>query len=296
MKIISYVDFYGNDLDTQVNTAKSLSITNIILRNIFDKKIYDLTSEDLENINLSFKDEKINIFALDPNILRYDIYNEEEVIKVLENYYKTIDFAQLLKVNNVFLNLPKINNVIQEYDAINYSIDKIVKYAKLKKINLLVNTKDEKTSTFNYLLKKAKYSNLSFIFNPSLIVQNKESVLVAYRTLKGSFNLVVANDSDKNNNPELLGYGKINTLDLFKRLLRDKYQGDILLDERFSNLFDMGEEKRVPFYKKLLPNKDKSILLNYSSKIFNNEPKRVPTLNEILESQISALKIIFNLK
>ena len=356
MNIVAYTDFMNTTIKEQVNTAFKLNIENIILRSFEGKSVFDLDAAEIRIINRKVKQNKIDIYAVDPLILPYDLYNLTNFQEVLVKYEKTFKVANNLRVKKVVFRMPLIKNILSEYEIVEHQLKKVLDLAKKNNVTLLLKQGTNKNNTISYILRNYKSKDLKLLFNPKQIVLNNESVLVAYRLFKNDFDCIIASDIDNADNPELLGYGRVDLIDLFQRMIRDKYSGDILLDQSFGDFLNLAEKvvkvqeeekkksfwtrfgfgkgkakdnnegkemdildelvreeeitevekakvtkkKKVPWFKRIVsfgkqPNIN-AYLKGYGMRIFPNEVDRIPTLFEIYESQINAIKIIFNLK
>src|SRR5690554_4009830 len=124
MKINGHLEFEGKALEKQLEVAKELKVDELILRYINnDTKISDISSKDVKEINALLKKEKKAIYAIDPLIESFDIYNNEKVDFIINEYEKAIATANLLKVNNVVFRLPIIKDVISEFEFMKDSLD-----------------------------------------------------------------------------------------------------------------------------------------------------------------------------
>lgn len=298
MSIIGYCDFNGKQLNNQIETANILKINELILRYVDDLNIIDLDDNLIKTINKSLKDSKKTIYALDPQISNYDLYDIDTYEEVLSMYEEIFVIANKVKVNNVIFRLPIIKDILDEFKSVQKQIDRLIETAKKYRVTLLIKQSEEKTNTLVYILKKYKRRDLSLIFDPSQTLINGESPIVAYRLLKEFFDIMIASDIDKKNNPELLGYGRVKVIDLFKRMTRDIYKGQFIIDNRFASFIEVKEEKKVPWYKKpfVKSNNIDSYLRGYSFRIFPKEEQRDVSIFDIYENQMNVLKVTFKLK
>lgn len=292
MKIISYADYIDSKLETQIDFLNKINVNNFIIRSYENKNVYNLLEEDIKNINEQLKLNKINIFSLDPLIKEEDYFNEES----LSNYLKTIEIAKKLKSESIILRLPNINDIIMEIDTIKIHLDEILKEAKNNKIKVLIKQNNVKNNVLVYILKRYSDKYLNVIFSPKHAILNNDSAISGYRILKNYSNTLLAADIDSKNNPELLGYGRVNILDLFKRMRRDNFKGNIILDNSFINFFNEEEQKKVPFIKKLFKMKSEfeKYLKGYSLRIFNEVESKLVNIYDIYINQINVLRIVFN--
>lgn len=297
MRIVGFCDFDGTSIEEQITTAERLNIDHLLLRKIMDKTINEISNDEIKMINQKMKNAKKDIIAIDSKIAGHCIDDIDAYEQSIIEYEKTFEIANKLKVNNVFYRLPKINNIIEEFDILEGHILPIINLAKKYHITLLIYPENHRSNVLLYILKKINRKELTLIFNPKEAVFNKDSAIVGYRLLKDKFNFFVAADVDKKNNPELLGYGRVKIIEIFKRMNRDNYRGYIILDDSFCEFISENKTKKVPWYKKLF-NKDNftNYLTGYQVRIFPKEPEREINVLDIYENQIKALKIVFNLR
>lgn len=299
MRIIGFCDFNSNDLNDQIETANHLDITNMLIRKVNNLKVSEFDSILIKEINKITKDNKKNILVLDPLIKSYDLYQLETFEETKDEYEKVFLVANQLKVTSIVFRLPSITNILDEFQTLKKQLDEFIDLAKKYKVTLLIQPEEEKTNVLVYILKHYKKRDLSLIFDPRQTVINKESPVVAYRLLKDYFNFIYTGDVDKKDNPELLGYGRVKIIDLFKRMNRDQYKGYLIIDDHFSKFLTVDETKKVPWYKKLFNKSDSQksgYLRGYSLRIFPKEEARDITIFDIYENQINVLKIAFNIK
>lgn len=297
MRVIGFCDYESTELKDQIDVAKSLEIDQLLIRKINNLKVYEFDDALIKETNQILKSEKISIVALDPLIKNYDLYDIEKFDEVLNMYEDALNVASKLKVSNLYFRLPIIKDILEEFDTVKSQLDLFIEMARRFKITLLIKQEEEKTNVLVYILKKYRPRDLQLIFNPATTMTNEESPIVAYRLLKDYFNFFVSADIDKKNNPELLGYGRVKIIDIFKRMNRDQYKGFFILDDRFGNFVSGNEEKKVPWFKKLFKNKTNidNYLRGYSLRIFPNQEVQDVTVFDIYENQINVLKIAFRL-
>jgi hypothetical protein len=152
---------------------------------------------------------------------------------------------------------------------------------------------DYKANTYAYLFKKFKSNHLGILFDPVYFMTHNESTTTAYRLLKGNIFAFVAHDADHQGNPELIGYGKTDAVAICKKLIRDRYDGFILMDNLFHPVtFDLTEPKKKAFSVKyfLVKKRKRKIINELSKKIFPNEETKNVTYDDILENQKKVIK------
>lgn len=297
MKLTSFLDYKDKALDMQIELAKQFNISYILLRYIKDKTINELTNDEIIKINGVLRREKVTIAAIDPLIMSYDLYDIEEYNNNFKMYEDAIHKAKALKTNNVFFRLPKITDILNEFDTLENQLTPIIEIANKNNVNLLIEQGESKTNIITYIMKYYKGKRLDVIFDPKNISSNKESLTASYRLLKNYSTFLIANDIDKKNNPALLGYGKLKIVDLFKRYNRDKYNDFIILDDSFKDFLKPKDEPKKGFFKRMFSKKDKEVdqyLNQYASKIYPEEADKKITLEDIYLNQIQVLNIIFS--
>lgn len=298
MRITGFLDFNGSELETQIEVAKQLNIKNLLLRTIDDKPITELNEEDLKEVNLQIRKERLNILALDPLIKEYSLYDLDSYYLAYENYKKTIDIAKSLRVSYIYLRLPILADIIDDFPSLEKQLTPIINYATKASVTLLMYPHNIKSNVMVYLMKHYKTRYLSPIFNPKQHMINKESPTVAYRLLKRDVKFFMAADIDKKNNPELLGYGRLKIVDMFKRLNRDKYNGYIILDDAFNDFLTGEIKTERPWYKRLFKRKTTLIdeyLQRYQARIYPEDPEKNVDIIDIYLNQIQVLNVVFKL-
>lgn len=299
MKITSFLDFKNKTLESQVELAKKFNITDILLRYIDDKKILDLTDDDIVRVNGILRREKLIISAVDPLIQSYDLYNIEAYQANFSKYEDAILKAKALKSSNVILRLPVVSDIINEFETLDRQLKPIIELAHKNSINIIIEQGSTKTSVITYVLKYYKKRRITVIFNPKQLANNKESITASYRLLRKDIAFLVANDIDKKDNPALIGYGRLKILDLFKRFIRDKYNGYLILDDSFKMYFIDSPTKKESFFKRMFSNtakQDAKQLLKLQNKILPDEDELVLSIEDIYFNQVDVLNIIFKIK
>ena len=151
MRIISFCDFNGTEIIEQIETASKLEIDHLLLRRVGDLKINELTDVDIKNINLKLRNAKKDIIAIDPKIDAYNIEDIDGYEVNLEEYQKTFEIANKLKVSNIFYRLPKVNNIIEEFDILEGHIIPVIDLAKKHHITLLIYPENQKSNVLLYI-------------------------------------------------------------------------------------------------------------------------------------------------
>ncbi|MDO9630053.1 MAG: TIM barrel protein [Acholeplasmataceae bacterium] len=296
--ITGFFDYDGaSSFQEQIALAQRNQMEYICLRSYNGQPIIELSDNDLKKIMLELKTAKLKIAVLDTSIPSYDLYDDKRHADALDEFKYMIKVADRLKVSHLFFRLPKFNDVIEEYDNINKRLEPYVDAAmKNGKKIILLPVNNYKANTYTYLFKKIKSNVLSFAFDPVAIMMNNESTTTAYRLLRTMIGAVMCIDADHQNMPKLIGYGKTDIVTIFKKLLRDRYAGFLMVDNRFHTSVFNVEPKKVGLFKKIFSNdkkKKENEMLDLSKKIFPNEETKNVTIDDILENQIKVLRIIF---
>lgn len=300
MKLISYLDYGNNDIIKDLEIFIDLNLAECIITQYNGVPIDLVSSDDVLKLSEELKLQKIKVYGLELN--NFDNKDYENTFNDLKNKVKLlIDYAKTINTKQVIFTLPYIENILNDYEIIKSDLESLIELARVNKIFLKFKQGENKNSTVTYLLKHLKYREFGLLFEPAQIYRNEESVIVANRLYKHFLNNILIEDLDSVGNPELIGYGKVGLIDLFRRMNRDKFKGDIILSPNFKIYFEKktidNDKKKVPLLKKIFTRKPKAIdyLIGFGERIFPGENKK-PTITELYESQISAIKKIFNLR
>ena len=296
--ITGYLDLGGKaTFEQQIEQAKKHGINAICLKKYNNSPLIELNEGEIKHIISALKDAKLKISIIDTNIASYDINDDRKHSIALDEFKYMVKFSDRFKVQHLFYNLPLFNDVIEEFENIKKRIEPFIDYAmRNSKKLIMMPVNGYKANVYAYIMKKMNSNVLSYAFNPVEIMMNNESTTTAYRLLKkkiGAFHTV---DADHQNVPKLIGYGKTDIIALFKKLNRDRYDGFLMIDNKFNEEVFELEQQKSGFFAKIFKTKEKkkeSMLAELSSKIFPNEETKNVTNDDILENQIKVLKIIF---
>jgi len=283
--------------DEVIKRAQKLSIDHIALRTYNQKPLIELSDAEIKQMLNALKTAKIKVSIIDPQIDPYDIYDDSKHKEALDEFKYMLKFADKFRATHLFLRLPIFNDVLEEFDAVQKRLESFVDQAMRsgKKIILLPVNK-YKANVYAYIVKKLKTQTVSYAYNPVTIMHNGEPATTAYRLLKQKIGLVQAIDANHEMEPMLLGYGKTDILNIFKKLLRDRFDGFIMVDNYYyTDIFKEPKVKQT-FLKKIFSNdkrKKETAKSDLSRKIFPNEETKNVTYDDILENQIKVLRIIF---
>jgi len=296
--ITGFLDFDGtSSFEAKIECATKHQLSYICLKKYNQSPLIELSEKEIKDLQSSLRDAKLKIAIIDTNIESYDINDDRKHSVALDEFKYMVKFADRLKVQHLYYQLPKFNDVIEEYDNIQKRLEPFVDYAmrNSKKI-IILPSNNYKANVYAYIFKKMKSNVLSIAFDPVAIMMNNESTTTAYRLLKNKIGSFSTCDADLQNIPKLIGYGKTDIVALFKKLIRDRYDGYLLIDNKFHDQVFKEEPAKKGLLAKLFKSKNKkkeSLLYELSSKIFPNEETKNVTIDDILDNQIKVLKIIF---
>jgi len=296
--LTGYLDLGGKaTFEEQIEQAKKHHLSGICLKKYNQTPLIQLSESEIKNLISSLRDAKIKITIMDTNIDSYDINDDRKHSIALDEFKYMVKLSDRLKVQHLFYNLPKFTDVIEEFENVKKRIEPYIDYVMRhnKKLIMLPNN-NYKANVYAYIMKKMNSSLLSVAFNPVEVMMNNESTTTAYRLLKKNIGAFYTIDADHQNIPKLIGYGKTDIIALFKKLNRDRYDGFLMIDNKFNEeVFELDNQK-TGFFGKLFKTKEKkreSLLAELSSRIFPNEETKNVTNDDILDNQIKVLKIIF---
>jgi sugar phosphate isomerase/epimerase len=296
--LTGFFDHDQTSMQAQIDFAVKHQIEEISLRRVNDyplSKIDQKTYQDIINV---YKKNKIKISLIDPNLSAYDLYDEKKHKEALEIYKEMMLLAQKTKTPYVLLRLPKFNNVIEEIEALKHVLEDYLHLAQLHHRKLILEPSDgHKANTYAYVFKKFKTPLLRICFDPVYFTIQKESSTTVYRLLKKSIVFLRANDIDFKGVPKLIGHGKTDFLKISKKLLRDKFDGFIMVDNQLHELIvEPDHDEKKSFFKKIFIKKDKKADKAYEelkSQLKWQDAEKNVTYDDIIENQIRLIRYIF---
>lgn len=300
MQFLAYLDFNQRSSYEDLEFAAKLGLDSVILTKYDNELLSNLSDNSIKTINKDLKKTKMTVYATEFSEFHINLHDEDKYNDLVESFENHLKITTKLKVKNMIFTLPLLDDILLKVDIIVTHLKGLYLLAKKYKINLMFKQGENRNSNLVYLLKKMP-KEFNLVFEPANIYANGESSIVAYRHFKKKVTNVLVSDLDSLGNSELVGYGKVGIIDLFKRFKRDKFNGNLILDPNFI-IYDQNtdlvleKEKKTSFFKRLFKKKTKvsSYLEGFGERIFPGEGK-TPTLFEIYDSQIKALKVIFNL-
>lgn len=296
--ITGFLDQDGQlSLEDQIEQANRHDLDALCLKSYKGEKLIELSEPSQKQLLQTLKQNRLRIAIIDPQIRTYDLYDDRAHREALDEFKYMAMMADRLRATHLYHRLPVINDVIKEFADINERLTPFLDIAhKHGKKLVLVPSDGQKTNVYAYILKKFKNNQLSIVFDPVYLMLNDESTTTAYRLLKGHIGAVRAIDADLLGNPCLMGYGKTDILAIFKKLLRDKYQGMFLVDNHFYNQVFNPVIVKQSFFKRVFSSdkkKREGTMQDLARKIFPKEENRTVTYDDILDNQIKVLNVIF---
>ena len=296
--LTGYFDHKDTEINTQLENARLHQIQEVSLRMANGFKLGDIDGKTYQEIITALKKSKQKVICLDPNIETYDLYQDNKHKASVEIYKDLMGLASKTKTPYIALRLPKFNDVIEEIDVISPYMDDYIHLAQQHHKKLVLIPSDaHKANTYAYLLKKYKSNLLNMCFDPVYFYLNGESTTTSYRLLKKHILFIRANDVDIKGTPKLLGHGNTDFLKIAKRLIRDKYQGYIFVDNTLDVLIHRPEtEEKKTFIKKIFSKSNKKQINLYEdlkAQLKWQDQEKNVTYDDILANQIKLLNYIF---
>ncbi|MBE0700920.1 MAG: hypothetical protein IH571_04465 [Acholeplasmataceae bacterium] len=296
--ITGFFDQNGKkSFEEQIELVKKHQIDVLCLRYYNGEKLIELSESNMKKMILLLKSERIKVGIIDPLIKSYDLYDDRKHNSAVDEFKYMIRMADKLKASHLYLRLPIINDVIREYPEIEKRLETYFDFAaKNNKKIILLPELNQKANIYAYIIKKLKVNHVTVAFDPVYFMMNNESTTTVYRLLKNNIGAVRTIDADQHGSPKLIGYGKTDSISILKRLIRDRYQNFLLIDNHFHEEIFNESTKKQGFFKKLFSSEKKkkaTIKQDLTRKIFPNEETKNATEDDILENQIKVLKVIF---
>lgn len=281
----------------QIELAKKHNLDSISIRYFNHKPLLETSDKDIKTMYQLLKDHKIKGALLDTLIGDYDLNSDHQAKEAFDEFKYLVKVSDMLKISHLVIKLPKFNNVIEEFENIKIRLQPwIIHAAKHSKKIILRPSFGYKANTYAYVLKKLKASHVFVLFDPVYFMSIHESTTTAYRILKKKIYVFSCQDADQDLKPKLIGYGKTDIVSLFKKLIRDRFSGFLLMDNKFFTHIFEPTVKKETFFKKMFSNRkkrEKEQIDELSRRIFPNEQTKNVTYDDILDNQIKVVNIVF---
>lgn len=296
--ITGFLDQEGKlNFNEQLELANKHNLDQISLRYYNQKPLIEISDKEIKEMQSLLKEHKLKVAIIDTLIKPYDVNSDAKYKAAFDEFKYMIKLADKFKTNYLILRLPIFNDVIKELDIIKSRMHAFIDFAykKGKKV-LLMPDQGYKANTYAYLLKKLKSNNVSILFDPIYFMDIQESTTTSYRLLKKNIEAFSCHDQDHQGTPKLIGYGKTDIISLFKKLIRDRFSGFLLIDNEFYKAVFEEPVQKEGFFKKIFSKtkkKKEAQKDELSKRIFPNEETKNVTYDDILENQVKVLHIIF---
>lgn len=289
--------FFSQDLDQAIEVAKRNNLRAICLASYQNKPIIEMSDADVRDLLTKLKKEKLDIALIDAGIKPYRVDQRNAHLEALDEFKYIIKLSQKLKVDYIAIDLPIFHDVMEAFVDIKACLDPFIEQALMNhKTIILKPSKAYNSNVYAYLFKKLPSDALKIAYDPVVIVNNGESTTTSYRLLKKNIGVFIARDQTLDGKPELLGYGHTDMLNVFKRLIRDKFQGIIIADHDFTVTDFNYQPEKVNFFKRILGREKKRLdtyVQTLQKRLFPDEPHRLVTLDDIQDNQIKVLRVVF---
>lgn len=296
--IIGFLDQDGKlNFEEQIQLVKKHGLDQVAIRYYNHKPLLEASDKDLKQMYQTMKDHKIKGSLMDSLIASYDVNSDHKANEAFDEFKYIVKASNILKISHLLIRLPKFNDVMEEFENIKTRLQPWITYAnKNGKKLILVPDQGYRANTYAYILKKLKSNVLSILFDPVYFMLNHDSTTTAYRVLKKQISAFTCHDADHNNVPKLIGYGKTDIVSIFKKLIRDRFSGFLLIDNKFYNHIFEPMDKKEGFLTKIFSKKkkqEKKQIDELSRRIFPNEETKNVTYDDILDNQIKVVHIVF---
>ncbi|MDY0338590.1 MAG: hypothetical protein WC134_02780 [Acholeplasmataceae bacterium] len=296
LTITGYFDL-NPSLDDTIEILKRNQLSHVILRAYNHRPLLEMNDQDIRELQSKLKNKKIEIAMLDTMIEPYPIESKKKQKEALDEFIYFIKLSSKLKVDYLLMELPVFHDCIKEIKSIEKVLEPFIEQALINRKTIVIKpSKDYRANVYAYLIKKMKTEALKLAFNPVMVMNQNESETTAYRLLKKHMVVFMAKDQDRINEPQLLGYGKTDMLNLFKRLIRDRYNGFVFADHDFSEKDLVFDPEKIGFFKRIFGKEKKrkeAYLQTLQKRLFPNEPDKKISIDDITDNQINVLKVVF---
>ncbi|MDL2292026.1 sugar phosphate isomerase/epimerase [Acholeplasma sp. OttesenSCG-928-E16] len=303
LAITAYLESLDGSFEGQLKKAKELGLNYISLRTIDGLKVHEIDQNEILKLKETLKKSKIKIMEIDACLNTYNCSDSKGHKEALLKLDKIAKIASELGVLNIVAYLPIYGTKVEEYDQVIKLVNAYSLITDRAKKKLLLRRKhDDLGTSITHIINgiKSKYVGLSF--DPCVVALKNESVTTNYRVLKNYIQSVVTIDVDEEDNPQLIGYGKAEVLELFKRMINDEYKGYLTIDVDFNDIvLKVNQEttqKEAKGLKKLIfgsgarVNKKNEKYFLFKKRLLAKEDALITSTDAIL-NQVQVLKKIF---
>lgn len=247
MKLAVVGDEIGTSIEEQIESLKKVNISNIELRKVSDKYLWEFSKEELKEFKRILDKEKIKVITLDSPVGKKPIPYERK----MELFDIYLDICEIFESEyiRIFSNLGR--NIVEK--EIKENLKKSCEKAKERNIKLLMEnerkTYAESPVDCLRLIKEEK--NIDIIFDLSNAFLEGYDVFDAYEKSKERINYIHLRDFDtKTNKYAHLGQGDIEIEKFMEVLKKDDFDGIISIETHLP-MNESGETKQELFLKSI---------------------------------------------
>ncbi len=289
LELLAYLDYEKASLEEQIDLALKLNIKSFLFREINGQNIVEMSEEVFQQTLLEFNKKKIKVAAVDPLIPSYDLYQPDAKKQFDASLELAIKRAKSLKAEYIYYVIPKFIDVTTDTDIILTHIKEHLSLIKKAKLDVLIKpASNHKANTYRFILNALKDDHIKINYDPVYFHLNKESNVTAYRLLREFIGIFVAADMDQMGIPRLVGLGKLEMTQMFKKLFKNKYNGYVVLDSKLPEVIQKASTYR--WHQTLFSRRKK-----LERKIFNDFIERSDgySIYEVIHYQMVILNVIF---
>lgn len=289
LELLAYLDYQNASLEEQLDLTLKLNIKSFLFRQIAGQSIVEMSEETFQQTQQEFTKKKVKVTAVDPLIPSYDLYQPEEKKQFDTLLDLAIKRAKSLRTEYIYYVIPKFIDVTTDTDIIMTHIKEHLSQIKKAKLEVLIKPEsNHKANTYRFILNALKDDRIKINYDPVYFHLNKESNVTAYRLLREFIGIFVAADIDQLGNPRLVGLGKLEMTQMFKKLFKNKYNGYVVLDSKLPEVIQRASSYR--WHQTLFSQRKR-----LERKIFNDFIERSDgySLYEVIHYQMVILNVIF---
>jgi sugar phosphate isomerase/epimerase len=284
-------------LEDQLQLADRLGIKTIALRYDHSKPLVEVSQTRFTVFAKALKAMKMKVSIIDPMIESTYLEDAKAAQINLKTLEYVLSLSDVVKAPYVLLPLPHHEDVIKEFQAIRAWLNPLIMTASRHGRKVVLKPMGPmKANSYAYVMKQMGSAIEGVLYDPVHLTLNKESTTTAYRLLRNHVVAVMTLDSTVTGHPRLLGYGQTDVLTIFKKMIRDKYQGLLVLETRFDLQDAKDTDPQKPFFKRLFSSEKKkkaSVKAALSHIIFQDQTHQNVTDEDILANQVRALNTVF---
>ena len=247
MRLAVVADEIGTSIEEQIDSLKKANISNIELRKIDDKYLWEFSKEELINFKKILDRENIKVITLDSPVGKKPIQYERKM-ELFDIYLDICDIFESEYIR-IFSNLGR--NI--DENEIKENLKRLCEKAEKRNIKLLMENErktyaESPVDCFN-LMQEEK--NINIIFDLSNAFLEGYNVFEEYEKSKNRITYIHLRDFDnKTNKYAHLGQGDIGIEKFMKIIKRDNFDGVISIETHLP-MNESGETKQELFLKSI---------------------------------------------